>query len=261
MKNFCLLWFLGLGFIDFAVCAEEFSGTMQWSARIDFLDSQVAAQVEMAQAAAKNPDMLALLLQNAQLRGMLEDKLGPLNTNSGAASFLPTGFIVTIKGPRALVKTQGGVVFREVLVLADKRLAYSLNRSARTYQKLPAAASVDISTVKTKVTRMQETVTLLGYVCQRYVVETDDAGAKSRFYVWATAGIQGLDAAVIKRLTWSAAIGTDFLDKIEGVPLKIDGTTPDAKFALAATRINVGAVDGALLALPAGFKQVAGNAH
>ena len=236
--------------------AEEFSGTMQWSARIEFLDPQM----DMVQSAMKNPEMLAMLLQNPQLRGMLESKLGPLNANGGATSLFPTGGTLFFKGQRALVKTEGGLVSREVLSLGDQRAAYSLNRPARTYQKIAdAAMSGAGAAVKTKVTRTKDTAVILGYACNRFLVEADDAGAKSHFSVWTTTAIKGLDAAALKRLSWGQAGSPDFLAKIEGVPLKIDAVTPDAKIGLVATKITVGAVDGALFVLPAAFKQVASD--
>ncbi|MCS6243521.1 MAG: hypothetical protein H2172_06645 [Opitutus sp.] len=236
--------------------AEEFNGTMQWSARIEFLDPQM----DMVQSAMKNPEVLAMLLQNPQLRGMLESKLGPLNANSGATSLFPTGGTLFIKGQRALVKTEGGLVSREVLSMGDQRTAYSLNRPARTYQKIAdSAASGAGAAVKTKVTRTKDTAVILGYACNRFLVEADDAGAKSHFSVWTTTAIKGLDAAALKRLSWGQAGAPDFLGKIEGVPLKIDAVTPDAKVGLVATRITVGPVEGALFVLPAAFKQVASD--
>jgi hypothetical protein len=67
-----------------------------------------------------------------------------------------------------------------------------------------------------------------------------------------------LDTAAVKRLSGVQAGAPDFLGKLEGVPLKIDAVTPDAKVGLLATRITLGPVDGALFVLPAGFKEVAG---
>lgn len=236
--------------------AQEFNGTLQWSARIEFLDQQM----DMVQAAMKNPEMLSLLLQNRQLRGMLESKLGPLNANGGATSLLPTGGTLFIKGQRALLKTEGGLVSREVLSLGDQRAAYSLNRPARTYQKIADSTMSGVgAAVKTKVTRTKDTAVILGYTCNRFLVEADDAGAKSHFSVWTTTSIKGLDAAALKRLSWGQAGSPDFLGKIEGVPLKIDAVTPDAKIGLVATKLTVGPVDGALFVLPAGFKQVAAD--
>ena len=238
------------------VRAQDFNGTMTWSARIELTDPQAREQLSMAEEALKNPALLSMLLDSAQVRGLLEKQLGPINPNSGATSVLPTGFTLQIKGPRALVKTEGGLVSREVLTLADKNTAYTLDRRARTYQRLiePAAAR---STAKAKVTRTNETATLLGYACRRYLVETDDGGAKSRFSVWTTTELKAANTTAFKRLQWGESGGADFLAQVEGVPLRIDATTPEAKIALLATRITPGALPDALFALPAGFKETA----
>lgn len=256
-KFFVFLLWVGFA-VGSSVCAADFNGTMQWSARIEFVDPQM----DMVQSAMKSPEMLSLLLQNPQVRGLLESKLGPLNTNGGATSLLPSGFTVVIKGPRALVKTDGGLVFREVLSLADQHVAYSINRSARTYQKFTDAAAAGMSsTAKIKVTRTADTSLILGYACNRFLVEADDDGVKSHFSVWTTTAIKGLDAAAVKRLSWGKVGAPDFLAKLEGVPLKIDAVTPDAKVGLVVRRITLEPVDGALFVLPAGFKEVAGSVN
>lgn len=239
------------------VRAQDFNGTMAWSARIELTDPQAREQLSMAEEALKNPALLSMLLDNAQVRGLLEKQLGPINPNSGATSVLPTGLTLQIKGPRALVKTEGGLVSREVLTLADKNTAYTLDRRARTYQRLTEPAAAARSTAKTKVTRTHETATLLGYACRRYLVDTDDGGAKSRFSVWTTTELKAANTTAFKRLQWGEAGGADFLAQVEGVPLRIDATTPEAKIALLATRITSGALPDSLFVLPAGFKETA----
>ncbi len=250
-----LVWVL-MG-ASFAVHAQDFSGTMTWSARIEILDAQTASQVNLVQDALKNPELFAMLAKSPQLRGFLEDKLGPLNTTNGATQLLPTGFTLQIKGPRALLKTEGGVVSREVLALGDKAAVYSLNRPARTFERLSSDAA---ATIKIRVTRTTETAVILGYTCRRFIVETDDLGEKSRSSVWTTNGIKGLNAATFKRLNLGQVAGAGFVDQIDGVPLKIDAVTPDAKIALLATRITPGALDAALFNVPTGFREVAGSA-
>jgi len=218
--------------------------------------------MDMVQSAMKNPEMIAVLLQNSHLREMIESKLGPLNPSGGATSLLPTGFTLAVKGPRALVKTEGGLVFREVLSLADQQVAYSINRRARSFQKLPdLTASKTASMPKIKVTRTADTSTILGYPCNRFLVEADDAGVTSHFSVWTTNAIKGLDAAAVKRLSWGQAGTPDFMGQLEGVPLKIDAVTPDVKVAILATSLIMGPVDSALFVLPAGFKEVTGSAN
>jgi len=247
-----LLW-LSITGAATAASAQDFSGTMTWSVRIEFVDPQMAAQVGMVQDALKNPELFAMLMQSPKMREMLESKLGPLNPAGGASSLLPTGFTLQLKGPRALVKTEGGLVSREILTLADKSMAYVINRPARTYEKLSSAPA---TTTKTKVTATKETAHILGYTCRRFIIDIDDAGEKSRFSVWTTTEIAGLNAAAFKRMNWSQSGGTEFLGQIEGVPLKIDALTPEAKIALVATRLRPGALDDALFTLPAGFKEV-----
>ncbi len=233
--------------------SEDFDGTMIWSARIELTDPEAREQLAMVEAALKSPELLAMLLDNPQVRGVLEQKLGPINPAAGATRVLPTGFTVQIKGPRALVRTEGGLVSREVLALADKNAAYALDRRAKTYQRL--AGQTRRPSVKAKVTRTPDTATLLGYACHRYLVETEEGGSKARFSVWTTTAIKADNTGAFKGLQWADAGGFDFLAQVEGLPLKIEAATPEAKIALLATRITPGAPPDAVLTLPAGFKE------
>ena len=77
--------------------------------------------------------------------------------------------------------------------------------------------------------------------------------------MWTTTELKAANASAFKRLQWGESGGADFLAQVEGVPLKIDATTPEAKIALLATRITPGALSDALFSLPAGFKETAAS--
>jgi hypothetical protein len=238
-----------------SVSAQDFSGTVTWIMRVEITDPELKAQLDAAQAALSNPAMQDLLESNPQMREMLEKQMGG-SSAAAAGGFFPKGFTLQIKGSRSLVKTEGGVAAGDVLTQADKNVSYQIDRKARTYYKLAADPLKDYAG-NYKVTSTAVTANVLGYTCRRFVVETTDAGEKMSYSIWATNDIKGLDAASLRRLKFGESAGSEFLAKIDGIPLKIDAITPQAKLFMVATAVQREALPDSLFTLPAGFKQTA----
>lgn len=277
MKKLFSLFTLAAAFVG-ALSAQDFSGTIAWSMRVEVTDpamkkqladaqSQLAdpavqAQMKQAQEAMKSPEMQAMLQANPQMKAMMEQQMAALSKAGASggdplAGFFPKGFTLQIKGPRSLVKTEGGPAVGDVLTHADKNISYQIDRNVRTYRKL-ASDPLKETAGSYKVTPTAETAKVLGYTCKRYLVET--AGAeKASYSVWATNEIKGLDAASLRRLNFGKS-GSEFMSQIEGVPLKIDAVTSQAKLFMVATSVKAEALPDALFTLPAGFKEVAAPA-
>jgi hypothetical protein len=171
------------------------------------------------------------------------------------ADMFPKGFTVQIKGPRSLMRTEGGVGAGDVLTLADKNISYQIDRDARTYRKLPTDPVKDMG-IKFKVTPTKETAKIQGYTCRNYLVETTESEVRMTYSIWATEDIKGLDARALRRLRMGQSSGPDYLSKIEGVPLKIDATTPQMKMLMEATSVKTENLPDSLFTLPEGFKEL-----
>lgn len=243
------------GFTACLLSAEEFTGTLTWTMRVEITDPELKAQLDAAQAALSNSAMQEMLKSNPAMREMLEKQMGG-SAADAAGGFFPKGFTLQIKGPRSLVKTEGGIAPRDVLTLADENVSYQIDRKARTYGKLAADPLKDYAGAY-KVTPTAETAKVLGCTCRRFAVETTGGGEKMRYSIWATNDIQGLDARSLRRLKFGRSAGSEFLAQIEGVPLRIDAVLPQAKLFMVATAVKPEPLPDSLFILPAGFKEVA----
>jgi hypothetical protein len=251
-KLFALVIFV-TGFTACLFSAQDFSGTLTWTLRVEITDPDLKAQLDAAQAALSNPAMQEMLKSNPAMREMLEKQMGG-SAADAAGGFFPKGFTLQIKGPRSLVKTEGGIASRDVLTLADKNVSYQIDRKARTYSKLAADPLKDYAGAY-KVTPTAELTKVLGYTCRRFVVETTGSGEKMRYSIWATNDIQGLDARSLRRLKFGQSAGSEFLAQIEGVPLKIDAVLPQAKLFMVAAAVKSEPLADSLFVMPAGFKE------
>ncbi len=276
MKKLFTLLTLVAGFAVGSLSAEDFSGTITWTMRVlvtdpalkkqmadaqaQLADPQVQAQLKAAQEAMNSPEMQELLKANPQMKEMLEKQLGA-QKKAGAAGdatseLFPKGFTLQLKGPRCLVKTDGGLAPGEVLTFADQNVSYQIDRKARTYRKLPADPLKDTGG-NYKVTPTLDTAQVVGYECRRFLVEATDKDEKMTYSIWATEDIKGLDAGSLRRLRFGEASGSEFLSQIKGVPLKIDVLTPHAKMFMVATSVKSETLPDALFALPDGFTEIA----
>jgi hypothetical protein len=277
MKKLFALITLVTGFAAGSLSAQDFSGTITWSMRVEITDPamkkqmaeaqaqladpKIQAQIKEAQEAMKSPEMQAMLQANPQMKAMMEQQMAAFSKPAAAggdplAGIFPKGFTLQLKGPRSLVKTEGGPSIGDVLTLADQNLSYRIDRTARTYSKL-AADPVKEASDKYKITPTTETAQVLGYKCKRYQVDTLEGGAKTSYSIWATNDIKGLDAKSLRRLNFSKSSDSAFMSQIDGVPLKIDVITPDAKLFMVATGVKNETLPDSLFVLPAGFKEVA----
>lgn len=289
MKKIVALLFVAAALVG-RVVAQDFEGTVRWSMTAEISDPAVRAQMsqaqaqlaspemqaqmEQARAAMNTPEMQAMMKNNPQMRAMIEKQMGALNNlpkpaagGGGAGGMFPNKFVCKTKGTRALITVEGGMFPSETLSQGDKGVAYRLDRAQRTYRRLPTSLP-QADEVKAKlgtdfkVTATGETAKIIGYSCKRYLVEqSGGAGADPRehqtYTVWATKDIPGLDSKKLEALRVGRESGPNFMTQIDGVPLKIEINTPQAKLVMQAESITRESLPASLFELPAGFTEAA----
>lgn len=272
MKKLFGLFTLAAGLATGVLSAADFSGTITWAVRAEITDPEMKqqmeenrkrmsdpemqAQMKAAQEAMNNPQMQEMMRANPQMKEMMEKQMKAMSKPGAGGDPFPKGFTLQMKGPRSLVRTDGGIGAGDVLTLADKNISYQIDREARTYRAIPADSLKDPGSIKFKVTPTKETTKVLGYTCRNYLVETTDSEIKMTYSIWATNDIKGLDARALRRLRMGQSTGPDFFNQIEGVPLKMETTTPQMKMFMEATSVKPETLPDSLFTLPAGFKEV-----
>lgn len=265
MKKLFALVALAVGFATGSLLAADFTGTLQWSIKVDVTDPQLKkqldaqsgpeaqAQLQAAREAMNSPEMQEMMKANPQMREMMEKQLKAMSKPGG---LFPKSSTLHIKGRRSLMRTEGGPAAGDLLSWADKDVSYQIDREARTYRKLDNEAVKESLDDKFKVTPTKETAKILGYACKRYLVETSEGGAPMQWTLWATEDIKGLDAGALRNLRLGQSSGPDLFGKIDGVPLKIEISHPQMTMVMTATSVKEEALPDSLFQLPAGFKEV-----
>lgn len=260
--------------------AQDFEGTVVWKMSAEVSDPKLKARMEQmsspemqaklaqAQAAMNTPEMQAMMKQNPQMRAMIEKQMGlmpkPGAAAGGAGGMFPSKFICKTKGARALILVEGGMFPSETLSLGDQQVAYLIDRGAHTYRKLaatfPGATAEKSEAASFKVTPTSETTKILGYTCTRCVIEQTGGGGPrehASYVVWVTKDIPGLDSRKLAALRVGRDAGSNFMGQLDGVPLKIEIATPQAKMVMQADSITREALPAATFELPTGFTEAA----
>jgi hypothetical protein len=221
---------------------------------------KMQAQMREAQEAMNSPQMQEMMKQNPQMRAMIEAQMGALKrpaakSGGGFGGMMPEGFVLKTKGLRTLVAVQGGMMASEVLTWSDKNVAYQLNREQQTYRLLPQGTDAKESPDAFKITRTSDTAKVLGYTCTRYLVESRQGRERVNYSIWATKEIKGFDPAKLRSLRMGREKGPNFMSQLDGVPMKMEMGTPEAKMTMEVTAITPGRLPDSTFELPSNFTE------
>ena len=270
MKKLLIL-LAGFVALTLTASAQNFEGTITWSFKVNMsaeMNQQMQgaqsmmndpAMLAQMQAAMSDPQMKAMMENNPQMKAMM-DGMGKAPKAGGNMmdGMFPKSMSVKIKGNSSLSLIEGGMTTGETLTLADKNLAYLIDRPSRTYSPLSqGAAASRAPAAKYKITRTSETATILGYTCKKIIVEDTAAAANtpSTYVLWSTTDIAGANSKQFAQMKLSEGSDTSFMSSIEGVPLRMEIAAEGMKVTIEATAVKKESLADSLFVLPAGFTE------
>jgi Domain of unknown function (DUF4412) len=249
--------------------AQTFEGTIRWSMAMEFTDPAMKAQMEEAQKQMNDPEVQAgmkemqekmndpemkkMMEQNPQMKAAMEQAMKSMQGGGGMDNMMPKGMSLKIKGPNVVTLMEGGMVDGMEILNRDGQPAVRINRKDMTYSKLPDGQPGD--TPEIVVTRGSESMKILGYTCQKYVVQLKTQGQVMNQTIWATSEIKDMNMKALA-LQRNAEGRPMFYDKVEGFPLKIEVPTPQGTMVMEVKEIKRGKLTDADFMIPAGFKEV-----
>lgn len=277
-----LLRLLVLQILTVVAAQAQFEGKIVWALKMELAEAGLASQADVAKArlsspeiqnqlaearkAMESPEMKAMIEQNPQMKAMMESQLAmlaPQSAPTGAAAgamagFFPTSITLFVKGADTLTKAEGGMMPLDELSLGEKDTVYQIDRTKKTFQKLPANTAVKSSSDVSgyKVRKTSETKKILGYVCTRYEVQ-GKADESETFTVWAAPEVKGLSPKLFRSMRMGDSADADFLAQVDGVPLRIDVAQPQARVTMEITEIKAETLPATLFTLPHGFIETA----
>jgi hypothetical protein len=277
-----LAWLLATS-VCVSAFAQDFEGTLRWTFAVDITDPamkqqmaeaqkqmadpEMQAKMKEAQAAMASPEMQAMMAQNPQMKAMMDKQLAVMNSAAASggnplANMFPRGITVKTKATDMLTVVEGGSGPSETLVLGATNKTYTIDRKARTYSVLPSAKKADASTKPVfTVKKTSETAVILGHACTKYLVSGTTGDTPSNYIVWAASDFKGFDSSTLSKLRMSQDSSSEFLSQIEGVPLKIEIASPQAKITMTAVSIKAESLSATIFQLPAAFTETPAKAY
>jgi hypothetical protein len=250
--------------------AQPFEGTVRWTMSMEITDPKLKAQMAQAQqqlndpetqAAVKemeakmnDPEMKKMMEQNPQLKAAMEQAMK--SAKSGGApemnNMMPKGMTIKVKGESMVTLMEGGMADGMEMLFAEGQAPVRINRQNKTYSKMPDETSGKAPEVK--VTNAPETMKILGYTCQKYLVEVTNDGQSMKQVMWTTTEIKDMDMKALTRQRSSQGQPM-FTDKVQGVPLKMEVNAPQGTMVMEVKEIKREKLSDADFKIPAGFKE------
>jgi hypothetical protein len=253
--------------------AQKFEGTVKWAMKMEITDPKQKAQMENAQKQMSDPanqakmkelqdkmndpQFKAMMEANPQMKAQMQQMMSAMQGSGNMSSLMPSGFTIKIKDDNALTKVEGGMFASEILYIKAKDQSYTLDRQNKTYSIINPPSSVNsVKDSDIKVTKTNETGKVLNYNCTKYIVEITNNGNKVVQNVWATNEIKDFDLKALTKQKFGKY--KMYLEKIDGVPLKIEMNTNEASVKMEVTEINKESLSSAEFTIPADYKEVPG---
>jgi len=267
MKNSLILL---VALVGLGAQAQSFEGTVRWTMSMEITDPQLKAQMAQAQqqlndpetqaqlkemeAKMNDPEMKKMMEQNPQIKAAMEQAMK--SAKGGGAqdvnSMMPKGMTFKARGASMLTIMEGGMADGMEMLYAEGQVPVRINRQNKTYSKMPEGSAGE--TPEVNVTRAPETMKILDYTCQRYLVEMSSGGQSVTQVMWTTTEIKDIDMKALSRQR-SAQGQPMFSDKVQGVPLRVEVNSPQGKMVMEVKEIKREKMNDADFKIPAGFKE------
>jgi hypothetical protein len=255
-------------FSSVVVRSQDFEGIITWKfsqemdaatkAKMDEAQKKMndpATQAQMKEMREKmnDPEFKKMMESNPQMKAQLEQML-KMAESGETNSLMPKSMVLKIKGYNSLSMMEGGVLGNyEILSLKDKK-SYKLDRKAKTYSVMPIAEdSGKFDNVK--ITKTNETKTILNYPCIKYIAESTIQGQPFRQILWATTAIKGLDLKQLAQNNSGDSQQALFFEKIDGVPLRVEIKQPQFSMAIEAVSVERKSLPASDFSIPGDFKE------
>jgi hypothetical protein len=253
--------------------SQGFEGTIKMSMKMEITDPALKAKMEEGQkkmndpatqakmkemeARMNDPQFKKMMEANPQLKAQMENVMKMQAGGNMMDNVMPKGMTMKMKGGNSLTIIEGGMAAGEMLHLGDKNETVRLDRQNKTYMVVPAGKGMPGEDVKPTVTKTSETATILNYSCTKYIVTIQERGQTITSNVWATTDIKDIDVKAFAKQRTNRG-QSFFYEGVEGMPLKVEASTPQGKMIMEVTDIKKESLNAADFAIPSDYTESKG---
>ncbi len=254
---------------------QMFEGTIKWAMKMEVTDPKMKAQMEQGQQRMKDPatqakmkemqekmndpQMKAMMEANPQMKAQMESVMKMSQGGGDMSSIMPSGFLYRVKGGNTLTIIEGGMMPMEILYLKDQSKTVRLDRKNKTFTWMSHANEMEHGEMpKVAVTKTGETMKILNYNCTKYIAAVTEKGKTINQIFWTTKDIKDFDMKSLTKQKMGKGGQPMFYEGIEGVPLKIIMSTPEANMIMEVLEIKKETLSAADFTVPTDYREVKG---
>lgn len=240
--------------------AQTFEGTITWTFKSDIKlsgdqhEKMMEAKKQFEQQMS-NPEFKKQLEQNPKLKEMMEQQMKAFENMENGSPLLPEKMVVKIKGNNSRTIMNE---YKEILFIGTERKTYELNPKNKTYSEIPDSKATNENMPEISVTKGNETATIAGHSCQKYIVSFEGKGRAEQVnqFIWATKDLAGLDPLFFEKSSRGNQNMKFYFEKIEGIPLRIETKTPEGSLLIEVSEIKKSTLPESDFKIPAEFRKI-----
>jgi len=246
---------------------SSFEGVIIWAVSNEITDPYQLKELKKAQEKMSTAEFEAMrkeamaVLDQPEYRDYPELKeqteaILKIAVSGGHINFmLPTAYMIKLRKNDSNTRIVGGVFGGlESLSLQGKDSVYMLNRISKIFFPVPPTNSVQ-PLEKPTITKTTETDTLLGYTCEKYVVQSKLENRTLTQIFWMTTAIKNLTMATFTQNGLMSNPKTMAASSLKGFPLKIEVINADGKMTFEVKKIQPQQLKEEDFTIPADFKR------
>ncbi len=259
------------------VWAQGFEGTIKWSMKMEITDPAMKAKMEEGQQKMNDPanqakmkelqdkmndpKFKAMMESNPAMKAQMENMMKAQQGGGGdmMSNMMPKGFTVKMKDGNVLTIMEGGMMAGEMLRQKDKDQTVRLDRDKKTYMVMPSGGGGQgaASGPQPTVTKTSETMKILNYNCTKYVITMSERGQTITSNMWTTTDIKDIDVKAMAKQRVGRGQSL-FYEGMEGVPLRIESSTPQGSTVMEVTEIKKESLNASDFTIPSDFTETKG---
>ena len=170
------------------------------------------------------------------------------------AAFMPTSYEYLISESNLRMKINGGMsaaMLGDMLILGEEDKSYMIKDAEKTAYLMADDEDDSAEEMKPEVEKTDETKTISGYDCQKYIVKmkTDGPPGEAVQTMWMTEDLQ------IKRPKGAEKNGgAVFVNGVEGFPMMIETKTMGFTMVMKVTEVEKMSIPSSTFEIPKGYE-------
>lgn len=170
------------------------------------------------------------------------------------AAFMPTGYEFIVSEHGMIMKVQGNSMISMMMgkVMVNKDGSYMIKDTEQTVYRMPEEMEEEVEAPEPTITKLDETIEMHGYTCQKYKIEAEVEGETTTQYIWVAKNFEFPTFGKGTAGDMTNVLG--MYGELKGFPMKTEVNQQGMIITTEVTDLDAYAPEKNLFKLPKGYK-------